>query len=181
MLSIYAELRAAGVKCSRKRVAQLMRQEQLRACRARRYRKTTNSKHSHPVAANLLDRRFAVQESGAGNQSGQPCLGGRHHLHLHNRGMAVSGGVARLVFTPCDRMGHGQPLGRGEEELVQRALKMALTARQPPAGVVHHSDRGSQYAAREYQYRLEESGLVCSTWYAVPGMQYLVCSTWYAV
>ncbi len=48
------------------------------------------------------------------------------------------------------------------EELVQRALRMALTNRQPTTGVLHHSDRGSQYAARGYQCRLEESGLVCS-------------------
>ena len=48
------------------------------------------------------------------------------------------------------------------EELVQRTLKMALTNRQPTTGVLHHSDRGSQYASRAYQCHLAESGLVCS-------------------
>ncbi|CAA9369564.1 MAG: Mobile element protein, partial [uncultured Chloroflexia bacterium] len=59
---IHAELRAQGVRCGRKRVERLMRSEQLQAKTHRRARSTTNSNHAHPLAANLLQRRFGVSE-----------------------------------------------------------------------------------------------------------------------
>lgn len=152
---IYAELRAAGVKCSRKRVARLMRQEQLRACRPRRYRKTTDSNHSHPVAANLLERRFAVQEVKAINRA---WAGDITYIFTAEGWMYLA---VLLDLYSRRVIGWAMDSSLGEE-LVQRALTMALTNRQPTTGVLHHSDRGSQYAAREYQCRLEESGLVCS-------------------
>jgi putative transposase len=152
---IHAELRAAGVKCSRKRVARLMRQEQLWACRARRYHKTTDSKHSHPVAANVLERRFAVQQIKAVNRA---WAGDITYISTTEGWMYLA---VLLDLYSRRVIGWAMDSSLGEE-LVQRALKMALTNRQPAAGVIHHSDRGSQYAAREYQCRLEESGLVCS-------------------
>jgi putative transposase len=152
---IYQELQAAGVKCSRKRVARLMRQEQLWACRARRYRKTTDSKHSHPVAANLLDRRFAVQEIKAVNRA---WAGDITYISTTEGWMYLA---VLLDLYSRRVIGWAMDSSLGEE-LVQRALKMALANRQPPAGVLHHSDRGCQYAAQQYQSRLAESGLVCS-------------------
>ena len=152
---IYAELRAAGVKCSRKRVARLMRQEQLRACRPRHYRKTTDSNHSHPVAANLLERRFAVQEVKEINRA---WVGDITYIFTREGWMYLA---VLLDLYSRRVIGWAMDSSLGEE-LVQRALKMALTNRQPTAGVIHHSDRGSQYAAREYQGHLAESGLLCS-------------------
>ncbi|MBA2669178.1 MAG: IS3 family transposase [Gemmatimonadetes bacterium] len=65
---VHQELRARAIRCSKKRVERLMREEAIRAKKKRRLRSTTDSNHSHPVAPNLLERRFAVGEVGGVNR-----------------------------------------------------------------------------------------------------------------
>ena len=148
---VQAELRARGHGPSRKRVARLMRQQGLAARRRRRFRVTTDSNHARPVAANVVARQFA----------GRPRrdLGDRHHVHLDGGGMGVPGGHPRPVLAAVV----GWALSaRITQDLALEALGMALARRRPPQGLVHHSDRGSQYASAAYQARLAQHGIRAS-------------------
>jgi putative transposase len=149
---IHARLQQDGVPCSRNRVARLMRQEGLAGRRRRGFRATTDSKHSLPVAQNLLARNFTVT---APNQvwlsdiTYLPCQEGWEYLatimDLHSR---------RIV---------GWSLQSSlERSLTRRALEMAIGQRQPAPGLIHHSDRGSQYACGDYQTLLRQEGMRCS-------------------
>ena len=149
---VHASLRQEGVCCSLGRVARLMRQAGLAGKRRRRGRSTTDSRHRLPVAPNLLARNFtatAPNQVWCADISYLPCAEGWQYLatvlDLHNReivGWATGASLAR--------------------ELPLAALEMALARRQPPAGLIHHSDRGVQYACSDYQAKLASRGLICS-------------------
>jgi transposase InsO family protein len=139
---IHAELRAEGQIISRKRIERVMRRHGIRARAPRRYRVcTTDSKHSLPVAANLLDRNFVAERP---NQvwladityipTGEGWLYLAVILDLFTR--KVVGWAMR------DHM---------RAELTIAALTMAIQRRRPGPGLTHHSDRGSQYAAGDYR------------------------------
>jgi len=150
---IHAELHQRGWSCSRKRVARLMRQAHLASVRQRRYRvQTTDSKHPYPVAANVLDRQFEAQHPNQKwvadityipTQSGWLFLAAV--LDLFSRRV-----VGWAMSARCD------------SALVHNALYMALAQRQPQAGLLLHSDRGSQYAAHDYQALLLQHGITVS-------------------
>lgn len=150
---VHAELRREGVRCGRKRVERLMRADGLRAKKARRYRVTTQSKHGHPPAANVVMRQFTVgprpEEVWAADltylSTGEGWLYLSVLLDVGTR--KVVGWSARPTL---DRTG---PLA---------ALEMALAHQGPRPGGVHHSDRGVQYACQEYRARLAEAGLTAS-------------------
>ena len=141
---VHAELRAQGVRCSRKRVERLMRMERLHAKTRRRPRSTTNSNHQHTVASNLLQRRFAVTEIAgvnrvwAGDITYVPTREG--WLYLAVLLDVASRAVVGWAMQPTI-----------DQSLTQAALHMAVGRRHPKPGVVHHSDRGVQYAALDYQ------------------------------
>jgi putative transposase len=153
---IHAELRATGVACSRKRVARLMREHQLAGKRRRRFRvSTTDARHAEPVAPNHLARQFAVATIGgpdrvwAADYTGIPTRHGLLYLAV------VLDLYSRRVVGWAMR--HTQDHG-----LVLDALAMALGQRQPRPGLVHHSDRGRQYASTAYQTQLTAGGLQAS-------------------
>lgn len=143
-LKVHFELKSQGISCGHNRIARLMREENLVAKRVRRFRLTTNSEHFYPVAANELDRRFditmnrEIDRVWAADITYLPT--GEGWLYL-----AVVMDIAsrRIIGWSMDRLLH--------RELAIRALQMALLHRQPGPGVLHHSDRGSQYASLEYQ------------------------------
>jgi transposase InsO family protein len=152
---IHRELKANDIHVSRKRVARLMRQEGLRA-KSNSFRpQTTNSKHSRPVADNVLERRFdpaqwsGLNQAWAGDITYLPTSEGWSYLavlmDLHSR---------RIIGWALD--------DHMEERLVSRALEMALQYRKPEEGLIHHSDRGSQYASNGYQSAIDEAGLLPS-------------------
>ena len=150
---IHAELQATGVRCSRKRVARLMRQQQLAGKRRRRFRvATTDARHAEPVAPNRLQRQFAVTTIGGPDRvwaADYTFLPTRHgFLYL----AVVLDLYSRRVVGWAMR--HTQDQG-----LVLDALAMALAQRQPRPGLVHHSDRGRQYASAAYQAQLAACGL----------------------
>lgn len=152
---IHRELQAQGIRCSEKRVARLMQAHQLVAQVPRRFVVTTNSAHAFPVAANRLDGQYQVatvpriNSVWAGDITYVPTAEGWLYvavvLDLKSRKVVGWGMEASL-----------------EQGLVSRALEMALGQRQPPAGLLHHSDRGSQYASHRYQAQLRQQGMVCS-------------------
>jgi len=149
---VHAKLRRDGVRTGKKRVERLMRSHGLRGRIRRRFRKTTDSNHSLPVAPNTLDRRFSVESPDqvwAGDITYIPTVSGWGYLavilDLHTR-MVVGWALADHLRT----------------ELVEQALAAALGARRPGAGMLHHSDRGCQYASLSYRERLRANGIAVS-------------------
>jgi putative transposase len=149
---IHAQLADQGYRCSRKRIARLMRENGITASRKRRRVVTTNSRHENPVAPNLLQRDFTAQAPNrkwATDITYIPTAQGWLYvavvLDLYSR-LVVGWSMA----AHCD------------EELVENALCMALARRRPSPGLLHHSDRGSQYCSRAYQHLLEQSGMIVS-------------------
>ncbi len=147
------ELRRAGQKCNHKRVERLMRQAGLkgRACKKRKAR-TTNSDHPEPIAPNLLRGRPAPKqpdEVWVADITFIPTAQGWLFL------AAIMDLYSRKIL--------GWSLWRSlEAGGALQALKRALANRRNPRGVIHHSDRGFQYACKDYRQHLERSGLVPS-------------------
>lgn len=149
---VHTELRARGQRVSRKRVARLMRQRDLAARRRRRYRVTTDSRHPFPVAANVLARQFTAPAPDAVwvtdityIPTGEGWLYLAVILDLYSRGI--------VGWAMSDRI---------TQQLTLDALGMALARRRPREGLLHHSDRGSQYASGDYQTALGRQGIVGS-------------------
>ena len=139
---IHAELRAEGHAVSRKRVARVMRQHGVRARAPRRFRIcTTDSKHSLPVAANLLDQNFVA------DRPDRVWLADITYIPTGEGWLYLA--VILDLFT---RKVVGWAMrDHLRAELTIAALTMAIQRRRPTAGLIHHSDRGSQYAAGDYR------------------------------
>jgi len=149
---IRAELVARGRPCCVNTVAKLMRRHGIAAKTRRRFRCTTDSNHGRPVAENLVDRQFepaAANEVWTADITYIPTGEGWLYLaaveDLHSR---------RIVgWSMSERI---------DSRLVVDALEMAVAGRLPGAGLVAHSDRGSQYASEHYQRLLAGHGIACS-------------------
>jgi transposase InsO family protein len=149
---VQAELRARGRKVSRKRVARLMGQQGLRARKKRPFVRTTDSRHNQPVAPNVLERHFSP---------GQPnCTWVTDITYVWTRQGWL---YLAVVLDLYSRLVVGWAMSqRIDRHLLLNALDMALKGRQPPRGLLHHSDRGSQYASEDYQKLLAARGIQCS-------------------
>ena len=149
---VHAELRASGFRVSRKRVARLMSELGLESRRKRRFKATTDSKHALPVAENVLDRQFDVSVPNVAWVTDITYVWtSEGWLYL----AAILDLFSRRVvgFAMSERI---------DRQLALDALRAAGGRRLPNAGLVHHSDRGSQYASGDYQDALAEAGVVCS-------------------
>jgi putative transposase len=148
---IHEELRAQAWRCSAKRVARLMRLDGLRGKRARRYRATTQADGT-PPAPNRLARGFRVaglNQVWASDVTACPTGAGWVYLAV-----VLDLGSRRVI---------GWHAGAtGGQELTVPALQQALTRRAPPAGLLHHSDRGSHYTGTRYQRLLAAHGGIAS-------------------
>jgi putative transposase len=146
---VHAELRAQGQCTSRKRVARLMRRAGLAARHRRAFRLTTQSRHRHPVAPNRLARPFtapAPDRVWVSDITYLATLEGWLYLAV-----VVDLFSRRVVgWATSDRLGEGVAL---------EALGMSLARRHPAPGLLHHSDRGSQYASAEYRAVLAGHGM----------------------
>lgn len=153
---IHAELRARGRRCGRKRVARLMQTARLRAYRPRRRRPhTTDSRHPQPVAPNHLERQFAVEAVPGPNRVW--CV---DITYLPTREGWL---YLAVVLDLASRLVVGWAMQSTlAQELAIDALQMAWWHRHPQPGLLHHSDRGVQYAASAYQALLDTFGLRCS-------------------
>lgn len=149
---IHAALKKRGEACGLHRVERLMQVAGIRSKVRRKFKKTTNSNHPHPIAPNILDQKFSVD---APNQvwvsdityiwTDEGWLYLASTLDLYSRRVV---GWAMSASLPAS--------------LVVDALQMAIDQRLPPRGLLHHSDRGVQYAARVFQGLLEHYGINCS-------------------
>jgi putative transposase len=149
---IHAELAEQCVACSRKRVVRLMQQQGIRARRRRRHTVTTDSQHSDPVAPNLLNREFSAQAPNA-----------KWVTDITGVWTAEGWLYVAVVLDLFSRLVVGWAMAAHRDaDLVELALQMALVRRHPEAGLLHHSDRGSQYTSGSYQALLREMGIQVS-------------------
>ena len=141
---VHAELRARGQRVSRKRVARLMNENDIAARKRRRFVCTTDSRHNQPVfSPGQPNSTWATDMTYVGT--------GQGWLYL------------AVVMDLFSRKVVGWSMSeRLNRHLVLNALDMALKGRQPPQGLLHHSDRGSQYASIDYQQALAARGIQCS-------------------
>ena len=149
---IQEDMLELGYPMSRKRVARLMRQQELKWRRRKRFRTTTNSNHEFPIAPNLLARNFTAPAPD------RAWVGDITYIWTDEGWLylaAILDVFSRRVvgWAVSDRM---------TTKLATDALEMALWRRQPPPGLVIHTDRGSQYASGEYRKRLAAAGITCS-------------------
>lgn len=147
-----AELKEGGLDVGRHRVARLMRDNGLKAVQKRRFRKTTDSSHKGPVAANILNQDFSAtapnQKWGADISYVWTAEG---WLYL---AIVIDFYSRRIIgWAISDRM---------KKDLALTALRRAIAIRRPPDGVIHHSDRGSQYCATDYQKLLKHHSFIPS-------------------
>ena len=149
---VHAELRERGQRTARKRVARLMRAAGLCARERRRFRSTTDSKHGMATKDNLLARRFAAPAPNSGWVTDITYL-------WTLEGWLYLAVILDLFSRRVVGWAMSERLERG---VALDALQMALTDRQPSQGLLHHSDRGSQYASHEYQQLLAEHGVLSS-------------------
>lgn len=145
---LQAELHAQGIGCGRKRVMRLMRQRHLCAQRTRHRCRTTDSQHTHPVAPNVLARDFTA------HRPNEKWVADSTGVWTHEGWLYVA-----LVLDVYSRLIVGWAMAATRDEgLVHAALRMALLQRQPDMGLVHHSDRGSQYTSHAYRTLLASWG-----------------------
>jgi len=149
---VHAELHAKGLEVSRKRVARLMRELGIKSCRKRRFKATTDSGHKLPVADNVLDREFEVVAPDVAWVTDITYV-------WTDEGWLYLAAILDLFSRRV--VGHAMS-ERIDRALVLQALRDAVGRRLPDAGLLHHSDRGSQYASNDYQDALRDQGVVCS-------------------
>lgn len=149
---IAKNLTAKGYPVGRYRARSLMRQAGVECQQRRRYRVTTDSRHRLPVAENVLNRDFTAQ------QVNQKWVVDLTYLWTQEGWLYLA-----AVLDIFSRRVVGWALAEHmREELVEDALRMAIGRRCPPKGLLHHSDRGIQYASYAYQACMKETGMVMS-------------------
>lgn len=150
---VHQALLAAGESVCLNTVAKLMKQRQIRAKSKKRFvPRTTDSAHDQPVAGNLLDRRFAAALP---NQKWAVDI---TYIPTDEGWLYLAG-----VLDLCSRKIIGWSMAEHiKTQLVSDALAMAIARRSPGSGLLHHSDRGSQYASEDYQQMLGRCRMVCS-------------------
>jgi transposase InsO family protein len=149
---IHRQLRSEGVLVRRKRVERLMREAGIRVLPRRRFVRTTDSNHEHPIAPNLLEQDFRAS---APNQRWVTDI------------TYISTGKGWLYLAAIIDLFSRRVVGWAMEQhmdrsLVLKALGMALKNRAPAKGLIHHSDRGSQYASEDYRQALTDMGITAS-------------------
>ena len=149
---ILREIRGRGFPVSKERVERLMRENGIRGRHKRRYKATTDSKHSLPVAPNRLDRNFSPS---APNRAWGADL---TYVWTDEGWLYLA-----IVLDLFNREIVGWSIKpRMTADIVTDALTMAWFRRRPASGLIHHSDRGSQYASLVFQEKLKDYGMVCS-------------------
>jgi transposase InsO family protein len=149
---VHAELQAQGIKCARKRVARLMREQELFAQRPRHRTVTTKSEPDAQVAPNLLQRDFSA------NQPNTKWVADTTYIWTSEGWLYLA-----IVLDLFSRMVVGWSMAATQDAaLVVQALRMALARRRPLAGLLHHTDRGSTYTSESYQALLQQEGMIVS-------------------
>lgn len=150
---VHQELRRRGVSCGENRVARLMRQAGLRSKTRRKFRvKTTDSKHDHPIAPDRLGQDFSA------NAANQVWVSDITYIPTDEGWLYLASTMdlfsRRIVGWSMSSTLHST--------IVVDALNMAIDQRAPAPGLIHHSDRGVQYASAEFRAVLDAHGFLAS-------------------
>ena len=146
------DLHEQGLPYNRKTVAASQQRQGLRAKAARKFKETTNSNHNLPVAPNLLEQDFSA------SAPNQKWVGDITYLSTEEGWLYLA-----VVIDLYSRLVVGWAMAeRMTAQLACDALRMALHRRQRPAGVIVHTDRGSQYCSNDYQALIAQYDLLCS-------------------
>jgi putative transposase len=149
---IVRALRKEGVHVSRKRVARLMREQSLVARPKRRFRVTTDSNHDYPIAPNLVARNFVA------HAPNQLWVGDITYVWTREGWMYL----AVLIDVYSRRVVGWAMRPYLTRDLAIEALRRAVELRRPAPGLIHHTDRGCQYASKDYRKLMDEHGMVAS-------------------
>jgi putative transposase len=143
------ELRDEGLAIGRRRTARLMAENGLKARQTRRFKRTTDSHHTFPVAPNLLDQDFTTERPDEKWGADISYVWTREGwLYL---AVVIDLFARRVIgWAVSDRL---------HRQLALDALAKALVMRQPQVGLIHHSDKGSQYCSNDYQAELTRRGI----------------------
>lgn len=149
---VHGELRRRGKQHGKNRIARLMRKDGLYAKTRRKFRVTTDSNHGQPVAPNLLNREFNPA------RPNQAWVSDITYIRTAEGWLYLA-----VVMDLYSRTIIGWSMAnRMTRQLVMDALVLAAKRRNPPSGLLHHSDRGSQYASEDFQELLLKYGMICS-------------------
>lgn len=147
---IHNELVKEGWSISERTVGLIMREQGLRSCMSRKFRvTTTDSSHDMPIAENVLEQDFKAtkpNEKWVADITYIPCRQGKLYL-------------ASILDLYTKQIVGWKLSDRMTSSLVMDALKQAYLAKKPGKGLIHHSDRGSQYACKEYRNQLMQYGM----------------------
>lgn len=146
---VHRELRDQGIRCGEKRVARVMREQEIRAVTPTRYRVTTQSGHREPVAPNRLARRFDVSAQAGANSAWAADI-----TYIPTREGWLY--LAVVLDLASRRVVGWAVRSRLDQELALSALRRALRHRRARGGL-HHSDRGVQYASMAYRQLLADA------------------------
>lgn len=149
---VWAELRQRGFTCGRHRVARLRRENGIETLRRRRFRRIMEHRRHTKAVPNVLQRRFdpdAMNRVWVGDITWIRTRAGKLYL-------------AVVLDLFARRVVGWAMAGTDNETLALDALKMALERRRPPAGLIHHTDQGVQYTAREYRRLMSQHGIAAS-------------------
>ena len=149
---IHQTLQDEGRNVGRNRVARIMRDNGIRAVQPRRKKRTTDSNHAFPIAKNLLDRQFTAVTAD------EVWLADITYIET-DQGWLYLAAVLDVYSRKIVGWAMDKTMSR---KLCMDALSMAIVNRKPAEGLVHHSDRGSQYASGDYQQMLDDNGMTCS-------------------
>jgi len=145
-------LRQENIRCSENRVARLMRINKLIAVQRRKFRATTDSRHSWPVAANILNRNFVT------SSPNKVWLSDISYVWTWE-GWLYLAFVLDLYYRGVVGLAMSDKV---TDELTQNALKQAILRCNPPNGLIHHSDQGRQHTGGDYQALLKKYGITPS-------------------
>ncbi len=149
---VHRELRRDGVRVGRRRVERIMRRDGLRGRIRRRFRRTTDSNHTLSVAPNTLNRQFDV------DAPDRVWAGDITYIRTRN-----GWGYLAVILDLHSRLVIGWVLAdHMRAELVESALLCAVGKREPSSDLLHHTDRGSQYASTSYRRQLDALGIAVS-------------------
>ena len=149
---IHQDLTDDGIQCGKNRVARIMRQAGIRSITHKKFKATTNSRHNFPIAPNLLNQDFTV------DAPDRVWVGDITYIHTSEGWLYLS-----MILDLFNRKVVGWAASsRMTRQLAIDAIQMAIGRRNPEKGLLHHSDRGSQYASGDYQKILKDHGIVCS-------------------
>lgn len=146
------ELQDQGFAVGRRRIARLMRENAMQARQKRHFKKTTDSHHAFPVAPNIIAQDFAA--------TGPNQKWGAYISYIWTKEGWLYLAVVIDLF--ARRVVGWAASDRLHRRLAIQALEKALTMRRPPKGLIHHSDRGSQYCSHDYQAKLKANGIAIS-------------------